>query len=75
MAKIKRYDLYEGDGEIIEPETRRQTERDGAESIGSRRRAAAWEEDEPLRARPVRSVREREAEPEMTEAEERDGSV
>ena len=64
MAKIKRYDLYEGDGEIIEPETRRQTERDGAESAGARRRAAAWEKDEPLRARPVRSVREREAEPE-----------
>ena len=56
MATIKRYDLYEGDGEIIEPETWKQTEEDRAESAGSRRRAAAWEEDDLPRVRPVRSV-------------------
>lgn len=62
MATIKRYDLYEGDGEIIEPETWKQTDKDRAEGAGSRRRAAAWEEDEPPRARPARSVRPREEE-------------
>ncbi len=65
MAKSRQYDLFEGDGEVIEPETWRrkapergeeaETARDAAdrgEKTGSRRRAAPWEEDEPVR--PVR---------------------